>query len=436
MINTTQTIKRLYDQYKPQDFSVGNDNLNPKREMSFDKIKEIENTLQELTNELVRKKIKTPKQETKVYNVSLGSENSSGENAIRQDKLSLVGGALFDTSKELEVLIGTFPGNIDLLQSPPIIDCEPILQKYDFSTSYEAYEETSANSKESTYFITLENNSDEGEDEDDSALLDEESSDENNCVEVELEFLKLILIILKIIKILTIIVDYVISIVTTSVQVVCLAVGAWLNPPNIAQIANILLGIVTSLVTKIVSYLIQALWDLLNPDCLADQTLDTIKKIQECMNSFKSTLGLIKPDTITFIADLQKNGADDIKSTIKELLNKKGEAWEEAKKQVEDLFSSENLAKMSSKIEDEAIDSALKGLNDSSDGKASKIYDNVKSVISDAKKLSKETSEKVQKTKDALEEAKKIENGEDTESSHNSIKIMLKDTSIQNLKLE
>src|SRR5574344_327753 len=67
MEEMNSTIKRLYDQYKPQDFkygAAGSDNLNPQREMLMDQIDAIEKKIQDVTDEIVRKKIKTQIQQT------------------------------------------------------------------------------------------------------------------------------------------------------------------------------------------------------------------------------------------------------------------------------------------------------------------------------------------------------------------------------------
>ena len=58
------TIKRMYDQYNLQDFNfgeAGSDNLNPQREMVKDKITIIEAAVQEITDDIVRKKIRQAK---------------------------------------------------------------------------------------------------------------------------------------------------------------------------------------------------------------------------------------------------------------------------------------------------------------------------------------------------------------------------------------
>lgn len=449
MISSKQTIKRAYDQYKPQDFSIGADNLNPKREMILDKMAEIEHKVQELTNEIVRKKIRAPQAVQEKVDAATGGESPLANNAIRKQKLDRVGGDLFgDIPKELETLIGAFPGSVNSLALPPVIDCEAILQKYDFSSSYEVYEETdgdedgsSSSNGAKTYRISTGESSDKdssADDEDDGSVIGTDGSDDDNdCAEIELQFLKIIQIMLKIIQVMLIMIDSIISVIITTIQVVCLAVGAWLNPPNIAQIVQIILGIVMALVVKIISKLIQMIWDLLNLDCLADQTLDMLSQIQDCMNTFKTTLGMIDPNTITFMADLLENGMSDMTDVMKKLMKAKGEAWLEAKNEIVKTFDPENLKKMAKNFETDAINSAIRAGDEISNGKVRKIFENSKKVVLESSEISKEAKKKFDDTIAAAQEAyDMVVKGNDTKSSHTAINSILKDVSIQGLKME
>lgn len=449
MISSKQTIKRAYDQYKPQDFSIGADNLNPKREMILDKMAEIEHKVQELTNEIVRKKIRAPQAVQEKVDAATGGESPLANNAIRKQKLDRVGGDLFgDIPKELETLIGAFPGSVNSLALPPVIDCEAILQKYDFSSSYEVYEETdgdedgsSSSNGAKTYRISTGESSDKdssADDEDDGSVIGTDGSDDDNdCAEIELQFLKIIQIMLKMIQVMLIMIDSIISVIITTIQVVCLAVGAWLNPPNIAQIVQIILGIVMALVVKIISKLIQMIWDLLNLDCLADQTLDMLSQIQDCMNTFKTTLGMIDPNTITFMADLLENGMSDMTDVMKKLMKAKGEAWLEAKNEIVKTFDPENLKKMAKNFETDAINSAIRAGDEISNGKVRKIFENSKKVVLESSEISKEAKKKFDDTIAAAQEAyDMVVKGNDTKSSHTAINSILKDVSIQGLKME
>ena len=158
------------------------------------------------------------------------------------------------------------------------------------------------------------------------------------CALKELAFLKIILMILKIVKILRIICAYVISTVYIVMDIVQLAAGAWLNPTNIAKIANKIIQRVLAAVVMIIFKLIQRLWNLLNLNCISDLTQDLIDQIKSALSMLEEMKSLCDPNSISFspseiIQSLQKsieeavaNAADtlqnlDLKQQGKEFAN-------------------------------------------------------------------------------------------------------------------
>ena len=108
------------------------------------------------------------------------------------------------------------------------------------------------------------NDDDDSLEEAESAQDEKDDEDEANaneaimqCALKELAFLKIILMILKIVKILRMICAYVISTIYIVMDIVQLAAGAWLNPTNIAKIANKIIQRVLAAVVMIIFKLIQ-----------------------------------------------------------------------------------------------------------------------------------------------------------------------------------
>ena len=171
-----------------------------------------------------------------------------------------------------------------------------------------------------------ENEDDEDDDDDDDSLEEAESKqdekddeDEANaneaimqCALKELAFLKIILMILKIVKILRMICGYVISTIYIVMDVVQLAAGAWLNPTNVAKIANKIIQRVLAAVVMIIFKLIQRLWNLLNLNCVSDLTQDLIDQIRSALSMLEEMKSLCDPNSISFspseiIQTLQKS---------------------------------------------------------------------------------------------------------------------------------
>lgn len=442
-----QTIKRLYDEYKPQDFvygQAGSDNLNPKREMVMNQVELIERKVQEITNDIVLKKIRAPKPEAEKVKVSTNGESPSGQNFARKTNAVRTGSPTLnileplDVSKQLEEIIGSFPGSANDLALPPIIACQEILKKYDFNEKSYSVFEVVANDGEQTIVIKTEGDGIDSDDNSDGSTdIDALDDETNDCAEIELEFLKIILIICKIIKVLMTIIDIVISTIVMVIQIVCLAVGAWLNPPNIAQIIQIIIGMVMSLVLKIISKLIQMIWNMLNLDCLADQVMETIAQIQECLNAFQSTLAMLDPSAVTFLGDLINGGMQDIRDIIEELMKAKAEAWEDAQKELRDTFSAEGLEKIKDQCLKEAEDAALASLNEVSGGRAQALYNQSAAVVDQATSIAKEAKDKYDQMVKAFTDAHDLLRKTPSASSGSSdVDAITKDPTVKGLKME
>ena len=442
------TIKRVYDQYHLKDFEygkVGSDNLNPQREMIKDQVALIEAAVQELTDEIVRKKIRVPKEVEDPIKAVVSGESPTSSSPERRARAKRAGSdtlAIFgDIPEDLELWIGTFPGSVNELSLPPIIACEEILRKYDFDTG-EITEVASPNDGEMTYEISTSSSDEDDEDDNNNDDDSNEDSEDNyseqlaECAEIEMEWLKIILAILKIIKILNMILEKVIATVVLVIKIVCLAAGAWINPPNIAQIVKIIVSMVMGLICMIIAKLIQLLFSLLNLDCLADQVMDVLDQIQEAMNAFSSTLGMLDPNTITFLGDLMKNGMNDLHSIVEELMQSKHEAWEQAKQEIAQTFSKENLKKIQDQMLKEAANAALNEANAQSGGKVTAIFNQASSVINEAQNISKETVDKFNAMQEAFTVTQnELLRGEKARTTDSSINKILSDPSIKGLSV-
>ena len=95
-------------------------------------------------------------------------------------------------------------------------------------------------------------------------------------------------------------------------DVVQLAAGAWLNPTNVAKIANKIIQRVLAAVVMIIFKLIQRLWNLLNLNCVSDLTQDLIDQIRSALSMLEEIKSLCDPNSISFspseiIQTLQKS---------------------------------------------------------------------------------------------------------------------------------
>lgn len=234
-----------------------------------------------------------------------------------------------------------------------------------------------------------------GDDDDDDSLEEAESTqdekddeDEANaneaimqCALKELAFLKIILMILKIVKILRMICAYVISTIYIVMDIVQLAAGAWLNPTNIAKIANKIIQRVLAAVVMIIFKLIQKLWNLLNLNCISDLTQDLIDQIKSALSMLEEMKSLCDPNSISFspseiIQSLQKSIEEAVANAADTLQNL------DLKQQGKELASQiagqlEKSAKgMAAAVKKAAMSEAVRAYNESKE-----MFDRAKALL-------------------------------------------------------
>jgi len=153
-----------------------------------------------------------------------------------------------------------------------------------------------------------------------------DQSDLLRCAAKELGILKIILIILRIIGAMKDIVSMVLDIVMMIMDTVQLAAGAWLNPTNIAKIAQRLAQKLLAIAIGIIAELLGKLWEKLNLDCLISQVSDIIAQISAAISGIMSIYAEVRHDAISFVMDEWKNKIkdpfDNMMDTFRELREK------------------------------------------------------------------------------------------------------------------
>ena len=397
---STAFLNKVYDVYENRDyFGVGCDNLNPVREVKSSqaemideaqvlnavkvRLERVKKTVSKLrldiedsidTEEsvvsmdtrgdklpvnvgispkeaMIRTKIGTPIDATTIFgDIPEDSIDNSGIDALEQE-----------IQKQIINIIA-FAGvsgsdSMENVSSPFTVDCDGVATEI---TGEEDQEDENSQNKQNNSSSggggsgddsgSSGGGDDSGSDNDDDSLEEAESKQEEKddedeananeaimqCALKELAFLKIILMILKIVKTLRMICAYVISTIYIVMDIVQLAAGAWLNPTNIAKIANKIIQRVLAAVVMIIFKLIQRLWNLLNLNCISDLTQDLIDQIRSALSMLEEMKSLCDPNSISFspseiIQTLQKsieeavaNAADtlqglDMKQQEKEL---------------------------------------------------------------------------------------------------------------------
>lgn len=359
-MRSTSTIDKLYDQYKLQDWDINADNLNPKREMLISQVKQIEKTIQSLTDDIVRKRITPTTKDIETLTTSFGGESTVGNlgKTIASINAGSTDGTIFG-----EGLPSDVEEQIALLQAelgPVIIDCKKILSKYNFDIIDS--EDIDDEDGEHTYVVNTDDIDSSNTPKVNGNILDGNLSNisSNDCAAVDLTILKIFIAILKIFQILVKILQFLLELPTILAELIQLAAQCWINPPSIALLVQIVLDLITSLVIALISNLIKFLWDLLGLDCISQQTTDLLDNIQDLISKFKNTAALIDIGAVGFMFDGITVQVDNISSLIKSSIRDMKEDWDEAVNKVKDYFSEEGLEN----LKEAAIDAAVNTLQD------------------------------------------------------------------------
>ena len=359
-MRSTSTIDKLYDQYKLQDWDINADNLNPKREMLISQVKQIEKTIQSLTDDIVRKRITPAKETIETLTTSFGGESTVGNlgKTIASINAGSTDGTIFG-----EGLPSDVEEQIALLQAelgPVVIDCKKILSKYNFDIVDS--EDIDDEDGEHTYVVNTDDIDSSNTPKVNGNILDGELSNisSNDCAAVDLTILKIFIAILKIFQILVKILQFLLELPTILAELIQLAAQCWINPPSIALLVQIVLDLITSLIIALISNLIKFLWDLLGLDCISQQTTDLLDNIQDLISKFKNTAALIDIGAVGFMFDGITVQVDNISSLIKSSIKDMKEDWDEAVNKVKNYFSEEGLEN----LKEAAIDAAVNTLQD------------------------------------------------------------------------
>lgn len=354
MEDSKLTIKNTYNEYKPQDFQYGDidsTNLNPKREVKFDQLDKIAIRLQEITDDIIRKRIIPSQEVEQPIRASAGGESiPKGIPFPKQELLAKIGSdsslifPIINSGNNpnplenlLETIIGTFPipELLNEIESPIQLDCEAILKQYEFEEDFaDETDEDDSNNLNSENIS--ENNQDDDNENDDSS--EDDNDDDNNeddelereleeCAEIEIGWLKILLILVKVIKIIQLIISLVLSIIIPIIEILRLAIGAWLNPPNIEFIKLRIIQMVMAIVLLLLSLLLQLIWNLLNFDCICDQSAQIIEQIRQAMSMFSSTLGVFNPTAVNLLTNKVNDEIMDPLNEIIQTASAKKEAW-------------------------------------------------------------------------------------------------------------
>ena len=444
---STAFLNKVYDVYENRDyFGIGCDNLNPVREVKSSQAEMIDEAqvLNAVKTRLERVKKTVSKLRLNIDD-SIDTEETIISMDTRGDKLPINIGispkeamirTKMGTPVDATTIFGDIPddsvdsGEIDALEkeiqkqiinivafagvsgsesmenvsSPFTVDCDGVATEI---TGEEDQEDENSQNKQNNSSSggggsgddsgSSGGGDDSGSDNDDDSLEEaeskqEEKDDENEinaneaimqCALKELAFLKIILMILKIVKTLRMICAYVINTAYIVMDVVQLAAGAWLNPTNVAKIANKIIQRVLAAVVMIIFKLVQRLWNLLNLNCISNLTQDLLDQIRSALSMLEEMKSLCDPNSISF-------SPSEIIQTLQKSI-------EEAVAGAADTLQSLDMKQQGKELADQlkrSADGMANAVKKAARSKAAKAYNESKEMFDRAKALLGKSSNK------------------------------------------
>lgn len=316
-------VNKIYDQYLKRDFVFGDDNLNPKREISYEKKINLIEKFDEIEKEVVARVEELINDNAFIDNSGpeLEKLRERGKSAsLKAPELKDILGGMFP-----EVLNGANPNLTKLLNSliplasnddmPNNLAVADTICGTGFTYKYlseieveDADEDLLENNDTAAKIIeeSLRQKKDHlnepTNDTDYSNYLanqglgpntgktvkppEDEGGNGDGCTKLNFSILKVYYIILLIISLVNMILNIIFTILELVTQIIAFAGTCWNDPPAIARIVELIVNKVISLVMMILNQLLQLMWDSMNLQCLSDAAKETLKQIRSLQTGF------------------------------------------------------------------------------------------------------------------------------------------------------
>lgn len=373
-------LKKVYDKYNNSDYSFGDDNLNPKRELTLDSFEEekilkrvqqrfndIEDTLRDIPFKEPENLVKFPFNDYPAFvpKSSLPKIVVPGVTSYPSPDfpaISSLENQVSDMIKKIE-LSGPFDKVPDGTENLMKLDCNGL--------SYEQIVAGKGNNG---------GNSGKGKDDlTEDKVTDgaqPESTDDGNgqegdngkespenplplaeCALLDLWWLKIVLIVLRIIKLLMLVVSLVFAIVIPIMKMTRDTCVCWIDPPALSCAIGMTAELIISIVFTVISIIVTIIFALLKFDCITDVSQEIL---DACREAFTGVCGGIELGMT-----LAAQGEEMSEIAKKNKANKKSakEWWAEQKKAREDAKAAGITNRMSAETLEELINMGVEATN-------------------------------------------------------------------------
>lgn len=142
------------------------------------------------------------------------------------------------------------------------------------------------------------------------------------CAIKDLGLMNAFLMILRIIQMIKNAMNPLMNILFDTIKLVVLASGCWNNPTNISEIIQRIVIKLVAILIMIIAMLVQMFWELLGLDCLTAEAKSVIDQIKEALTGVTTTYNKCERLAMSFGANVEKvtDAFDEAKEAIDEVL--------------------------------------------------------------------------------------------------------------------
>ena len=140
----------------------------------------------------------------------------------------------------------------------------------------------------------------------------------DGCDFVELQFLKVILVMVKIVKLLVTIISTVLGIIIPIINIVKEAQLAWINPPFMMSIINQVAQKLMAVMFSLIGVILMKLWSLLNFECISANTISILSQISTTMAGIDDAIASV--NSVALVSE-EVNKALETRKSLNEMVD-------------------------------------------------------------------------------------------------------------------
>ena len=151
----------------------------------------------------------------------------------------------------------------------------------------------------------------------------------DNCAQIELEWLKIILVILNVAKTLIKILVIVYNVAMSAAEIAKDAELCWINPPSCAHLIAYVMQKASAIIFQLVGMLLMYLWKMLNLDCVSTNTTRLLNQINAILAGISDQVATVTPLACQFADNTLTQKWDEAMNNLREEVKKANQDFQD-----------------------------------------------------------------------------------------------------------